>query len=89
MDEKNQGVDESELKKAIEVLEKGGYAVVHPFSLAAKPCIRELSDVLEAVGYRLDEAKIERNENCKQTGRILFAVYMFRILEKMEREGDA
>jgi hypothetical protein len=58
MDEKSQRTEEevSEIEKAMGLLEKSGYAVVRPLSLAAKPYIRELSDVLEAAGFRLDEA---------------------------------
>jgi hypothetical protein len=73
--------DESDLKKAIELLKKCGYAVVEPLSLVAKPYIREISDVVEAAGYRLDEAKIERRENGTATGRILLAILSFKELE--------
>lgn len=89
MNEENQKVNESELKKAIALLEQGGYAVVKPLSLAAKPYIRELSDVVEAAGFRLDEAKIERDLHGKSTGRILLAVYTFKTLERKEQEGEA
>jgi hypothetical protein len=85
MDEESQRTEKevSEIEKAMGLLENSGYAVVSPLSLAAKPYIRELSDVLEAAGFRLDEAKVERNEDCKQTGRILLAVYSFNTLEKI------
>jgi predicted Ser/Thr protein kinase len=50
---------------------------------------RELSDVVEAAGYRLDEAKIERDEDSKATNRILLAIYPFKALERLEKKGDA
>jgi hypothetical protein len=75
-----------EIGKAMGLLEESGYAVVRPLSLAAKPYIREISDALEAAGFRLDEARVERNEDHTQTGRILLGVYPFKVLEQKERE---
>lgn len=90
MSEEKQGVDKSETEKAMELLGKCGYVVGHPLSPAANPYIRELSDVLEAAGYRLDEARVERREiGGRATGRIVLALYPFKTLEKKEREGDA
>jgi hypothetical protein len=90
VNEEKQGSEKSELDKAIGLLEECGYGVVPPFSLSAKPYIRELWDVLDAAGYRLDEAKVERKEIGGQaTGRILLTLYPFKVLQKKEREGDA
>jgi hypothetical protein len=79
---------ETELDKAINLVNKRGFMVVPPFSLSAKPYIQELSDLVECAGYRLDEAKIERDGN-KATGRILLAVFPFKALEMKEHEGKA
>jgi hypothetical protein len=84
----NATTEKSELEKAMEFLEKAGYVVGHPLSPAAKPYISELSDVLEAAGYRLDEAKIERGENIHATGRILLAIYPISVLEMKAKSGN-
>jgi predicted Ser/Thr protein kinase len=76
-----------EIQEAKELLLKGGYVIGHPLSPAAKPYIRELSDVLEAAGYRLDEARIERKENSEGTGRILLALYPISELEMRAKKG--
>lgn len=89
MSAENQEREKSELDKAIKLIQEQGFAVVYPLSLVAKPYIRELSDVLEAAEYQLDEAKIERNETGRATGRIMLSVFPFKVLEKKEREGDA
>jgi hypothetical protein len=89
MDAEKQGADESEIEKAAGLLEKSGYIVVSPFSLSAKPYIRELWDVLDAAGYRLDEAKVERETSGRATGRIMLAIFPFKVLGKLEREGKA
>jgi hypothetical protein len=80
--------EKAELEKAIELVQKNGYGVIHQLSLAARPYIRELSDVIEAAGYRLDEAKVERDGG-RATGRIFLTVFPLKILEKLEQEGRA
>jgi hypothetical protein len=77
----------SDIDKAVELVEKNGYIVVNPPSLLAKPYISELSALFESANYRLDEAKIERDEHGIATGRILLAVYPFQTLEHKTREG--
>jgi hypothetical protein len=65
-----------DIQKAIETINNAnaGYTVIYPDSVVQKSIIKDLSDVLEKAGYRIDEAKIERNEGLKATGRILFTV---------------
>jgi hypothetical protein len=83
----NEAAEKSELEKAVDIVFQGGYKVVHPLALVARPYIREISDVLEAAEFRLDEAKVERNEGGRATGRILLAVFPFKVLERLEKEG--
>jgi hypothetical protein len=80
--------EKSELEKAVELVKKNGCEVIHPFAMAGKPYIQKLSDVVEAAGYRLDEAKVER-EDGRATGRIILAVFPFKVLEKLEQEKRA
>ena len=71
---------EGKIDEALGVLKKAGFTVIHQDSLVQKPVIRDLSDVLEKAGYRIDEARIERNENHRTSGRIMLTVFA---LEKM------
>jgi hypothetical protein len=79
--------DDTELEKAMDVVQKAGCVVIQPLALAAKPYIGELSTLLESGGYRLDMAKIERDDRGKATGAIALSVYPFKKLESLEREG--
>jgi hypothetical protein len=69
----NEADIDPETMKAVKLLGENGYMVV---SLKA-PYIRELATLLEAAGYRVDEAKTERDEHGERTGRVLLAVFPF------------
>jgi hypothetical protein len=78
---------ETELDKAINLVEENGFIVVERFSLAKNQYIRKLIGLLEDSEYRVDEATIERNENGKATGRIILGVFPYKVLEEKERKG--
>jgi hypothetical protein len=87
MKEEEMETVKSELENAIAIVNGAGYTVIHPLAPVAKPYIGELSDIAERAGYRLDEAKIERSEKGKATGRIILTVFPFKVLEYLEHEG--
>jgi hypothetical protein len=84
VNEEYQIVNESEIEKATKLLEESGYVVVNQLSLVARPYIRELCDVLDAAGYRLDEVKLEHSPAGRATESLVLVVYLFKVLE---REG--
>jgi hypothetical protein len=74
------------LEEALKTVEENGYVPLNPFALAARPYVNEVADFVEKAGYRVDSIEIERDKDCKASGRILLAIYPLHILERMEKD---
>ena len=66
--------EEEELQKATLLIKSHGYSVLYHREIANKQHIKNIVDVLENAGYRLEKAEIERSSGYP-TGRIHFAVF--------------
>jgi hypothetical protein len=77
------------LEEAINLVQENGIKVIHPFSVGANPYISELVGAIEKLEYRIDEVKIERDEERYQTGRIIIAVYPIKAIKRLETTGEA
>jgi hypothetical protein len=66
---------QSKLEKAKTLVCGAGNFILSRNAMIAKPVIRDLSDLLEKAGYRVDEAKIERFDDMGASGRITFTVF--------------
>ena len=67
--------ENTELEKAVNMVENAGYVAISPKHILLIPVIEELSTLLEKEGFRVEKAKIERRKNRRATGRILLSVY--------------
>ena len=75
--------EKTELEKAIELVEKEGHIVCHPFSFVNNDYLGELNRVLDAVNFRIISAQTSYGETKLAT--IKLEVVPFKKLEAFER----
>lgn len=73
---------DEELQKAIELIKSYGYRMIYYHEIANKQHIKNLVDILENSGYRLEKAEIERDGRYP-TGRIFFTVFPHEVLKEI------